>query len=226
MTYSRANPSPRYEALAGEYRQLHVEGERFLGIPPQHTFPGQSLPAQAGRIKRLIAATRAQNVLDYGCGKGQQYDLRDVRGDDGARHESIQDYWDVDFIHCYDPCYAPFNRLPTGRFDGVICTDVLEHCPEEDLEWIVGELFGYAARFVFASIASFPARKRLPSGENAHTTIRLPEWWRALFERTAGRHPGIAWEIWVGAVAKGAEGGPDAARIVEDRFGSGAAVAA
>lgn len=224
MSFSRANPSPRYEALARQYRQLHVEGERFLGIPPLATFPGQSLPTQAGRIKRLIAATAAQNVLDYGCGKGLQYDLRGIHGDDGARHDSIQDYWDVDFIHCYDPCYEPFNRLPTGRFDGVICTDVLEHCPEQDLEWIVGELFGYAARFVFASIASFPANKRLPSGENAHTTIRPPEWWRALFERIAARHARTAWEIWVESVVQG-EGAPDGARIVAERFGPAVPVA-
>ena len=64
MTFSRANPSPRYEALARQYRQMHVEGERFLGIPAQNTFPGQSLPAQADRIKQLIVATGAQNVLD------------------------------------------------------------------------------------------------------------------------------------------------------------------
>ena len=45
-------------------------------------------------------------------------------------------------ITCYDPGYEPHSRLPQGKFDGVLCTDVLEHCPQDDLEWIVGELFG------------------------------------------------------------------------------------
>lgn len=222
MTYSRANPSPRYQALALQYRQMHVEGERFLGIPARNTFPGQSLPAQAGRIKRLIVATRAQNILDYGSGKGLQYEAQQVRSaDDGVMHASIQDYWDVDFIQCYDPCYEPFSRLPVGRFDGVVCTDVLEHCPEEDLGWIVAELFGYAERFVFASVACFPARKRLPSGENAHTTIKPADWWRELFERTAARHPGLAWEVWLEQQVTRPEG---LART-EERFGSTPAAA-
>jgi hypothetical protein len=67
---------------------------------------------------------------------------------------------------------TPFSALPEGRFDGVVCTDVLEHCPEEDLPWIVGELFGYARLFVFANVACYPAAKKLPNGENAHCTIR------------------------------------------------------
>ena len=216
MSYSRATPSPRYQILTRQYRQMHVEGERFLGVPPEETFPGLSLPAQAVRIKRLIDATAARNILDYGCGKGRQYDLRNVRGPDGRVVESIQDYWDVDFVHCYDPCYEPFSKLPDGHFDGVICTDVLEHCPEEDMEWIVGELFQYATRFVFANVACYPAKKRLPSGENAHCTIKPLEWWRALLENAAMRSD-VTWEVWV----QWREDGKEGQQYFEERLGSG-----
>lgn len=41
MTYSRAHPSPRYTELVALYRQMHVEGERFLGRAPEETFPGR-----------------------------------------------------------------------------------------------------------------------------------------------------------------------------------------
>lgn len=193
MSFSRANPSPRYRELTALYRQMHVEGERFLGTPPSQTFPGASLPPQAPRIKRMVEATGAQNILDYGCGKGQQYELRNVRiGDEGV-FESIQDYWDVDYVHCYDPSYEPYSALPEGQFDGVICTDVLEHCPEQDVDWIVDELFSYARLFVYANVASYPATKRLPTGENAHCTIQPPPWWANVFLAVAARHPGIAW---------------------------------
>lgn len=63
-------------------------------------------------------------------------------------------------MHCYDPGPAAFSELPTGRFHGVFCTDVVEHCPEEKLPWV--GYSGFARRFVFASIACFPAAKRLP----------------------------------------------------------------
>lgn len=197
MGFTRASPSPRYRNLVEMYRTMHFEGERFLNIPAEETFPGLSLPAQAGRVKRLVDATGAKNILDYGSGKGKQYDLRDIAGSGGERYESIQDFWDVDFIRCYDPSYTPFSRLPDGKFDGVVSTDVLEHCPEEDLPWILDEIFGFAGKFVFANVACYPAKKRLPTGENAHCTIKAPDWWRALILATAARYPGVQWEFWI-----------------------------
>jgi len=194
--YSRANPSPRYQELTVLYRRMHAEGERFLDIPPQDTFPGLSLPPQAGRVKRLIERTGARSILDYGAGKGRQYDGR-FRGEDGRVYDSIQDYWDVDYVQCYDPCYEPFSKLPGDRFDGVICTDVLEHCPEEDIPWIVREIFGYAAQFVYATIACYPAKKRLPTGENAHCTIHPRGWWQQQFSAVAAEHGGILWQALV-----------------------------
>jgi len=205
MRYSRENPSPRYTELQRLYRVMHQEGERFLGVPPEKTFPGSSLPAQAERIKRLIVQSGALTVLDYGSGKGKQYEPHAIRDTTGATWTDVIDYWGVDEVVCYDPCYAPFSELPTGSFDGVICTDVLEHCPEEDVPWIVDELFSYATRFVFANVACFPARKRLPTGENAHCTIRPPDWWEALLKDAASRRPDVVWEVWVQSSVEGGQ---------------------
>ena len=203
MSYSRTNPSPRYSELQALYRSMHEEGERFLGIPPEKTFPGSSLAPQAERIKRLIVQTGALTLLDYGSGKGRQYEAQSIRDANGGTWSSVIDFWGIDEVVCYDPCYAPYSKLPEERFDGVICTDVLEHCPEEDIPWIVDEIFSYANRFVFANVACFPARKRLPSGENAHCTIQPSAWWEKLFSETAGRRPGIAWEVWVQSRVEG-----------------------
>jgi len=195
---------------------MHNEGEAFLGVPGSETFSGISLLPQAARIRALILATGAANILDYGSGKGRLYAIRDVDIPGQGRFESIQEFWDVDYIHCYDPGFAPFAVPPTGRFDGVIATDMLEHCPEEDLSWIASDMFGFAQRFVFASIASYPARKRLPNGENAHCTVRPAQWWRDLFRSVAARHPDITWEVWVQSWIQTAQGGEAA----EERFGS------
>ncbi|HTO51486.1 MAG TPA: class I SAM-dependent methyltransferase [Burkholderiales bacterium] len=195
MTFSRANPSPRYRALLESYRTMHAEGEKFMNVPPAETFPGFTLLPEAHHIKRLIDRTGALNVLDYGSGKGRQYDARGVRLATGEVVESIVDYWGVDYVHCYDPSLPKYWKLPEGRFHGVISTDVLEHCPEDDLPWIVAEMFAYAERFLYATVACFPAKKRLPSGENAHCTIRPPAWWEDLFQRVAASSPGIYWEL-------------------------------
>jgi hypothetical protein len=197
MSYSRAHPSPRYIELQDLYRTMHERGEIFLGIPPEQIFPGTSLAPQAPRIKRLIDRTAALTVLDYGCGKGTQYESRTMRDEAGAAWPSVLDYWNIDEVVCYDPCYAPYSALPEGTYDGVICTDVLEHCPEEDIHWIVEEIFSFARRFVFANVACYPARKRLPNGENAHCTVRPAQWWQALVEETAARRAHLTWEVWI-----------------------------
>lgn len=191
MGFSRTSPSPRYLALIQQYRQLHTEGATAQGLSAQETFPGQSLPEHAPAICELIAETQANSLIDYGCGKGLQYDLRDVTLPGGAIASSISAYWGDPKIVLYDPGYPPLSTRPSEPAGGVICTDVLEHCPEEDMEWIVDDLFSLANRFVFANIASYPAAKTLPSGENAHCTVREPQWWRALIADVAAHHPNV-----------------------------------
>jgi hypothetical protein len=76
---------------------------------------------------------------------------------------------------------------------------VLEHCPEEDVPWIVAEMFAHARSFVFASIACYPAKTHLPDGSNAHCTIRSLEWWKRVFADTAQEHPHTLWKLFVDA---------------------------
>ena len=194
--YTRASPSPRYRRLVEQYRMLHENGEQHLGIPPERTFAGQSLPPQAAHIKGLVRRTGSRSLLDYGSGKGTQYDLRRmVDAEEGIDYPDVRSYWGVDEIRYYDPGYEPFAELPVGTFDGVICTDVLEHCAEDDIAWILDELFAFARKFVFANVACFPARKRLPSGANAHCTIKPARWWEGEIARAARSRPGLLYEF-------------------------------
>ena len=48
-----------------------------------------------------------------------------------------------------------------------------------------------------ANVASYPASKVLPTGENAHITQRGPAFWDDLFRRIARPHPGVEWEVHV-----------------------------
>ena len=158
----------------------------------------------------------AKTLLDYGAGKGMQYQPMQIIAEGIGEWPSIQTFWGVDEIYCYDPAYTPFNQLPNKKFDGVISTDVLEHCPEEDIPWILDEIFGYATRFVFANVACYPAKKRLPNGENAHCTIREPEWWQRLLSEVSSKHAGIKWEVWVQYQIDT----PRAKEMIEKRFGN------
>jgi hypothetical protein len=134
-------------------------------------------------------------MLDYGSGKGKQYKPMPIRIPTGQRFNSVSELWGVLSVSCYDPGYTPFSKLPTGKFDGVISTDVWEHCPEEDLPWIVEEIFSYAKKFIFANVACYPALKILPNGENAHCTIKPKEWWAEMLKEIATRHPDIRYHV-------------------------------
>ncbi len=196
MSYTRQSPSPRYRYLSEQYRLLHARGDPRIGIATHQMFSGHSLFNWVARIRALIITTKSTTLLDYGSGKGQQYDPLDPPSRErlgGA--DSVLDYWGVEEVRCYDPNYEPYSKLPTDRFDGVICTDVLEHCPEEDVGWILEEIFGYARRFVFAVVACYPANKKLPDGSNAHCTIRPTQWWRAQVEAAARVNPVDQFEI-------------------------------
>ena len=207
MTDMNERGGARYRDLIKLYRQLHAEGEKNLGLAPENTYPGVSILPHIERIKHLIEETGSDTVLDYGCGKGQQYEPQIIKLSDGTQCNGLLDYWDVDEVRCYDPCYEPYQKRPEEEFDGVICTDVLEHCDEEDLPWIVGDLFAYARRFVFASIACYPAKIRLPNGENAHCTVRPAEWWQALFSASAAKKPGVRFQL--ALFARAASDDPD-----------------
>jgi hypothetical protein len=194
-TFTRGSPSPRYRELLSQYRHLHVHGEQRMNLPAEKTYNGRSLPRHAANIKDLIDRHQARTLLDYGSGKGHQYRPMEVRLPDGRSFPSIPAYWGVKSITCYDPAYEPFSQLPTGCFDGVICTDVLEHCPEQDIEWILGELFGFASAFVFANVACYPAMKHLPNGENAHCTVRGIDWWRQRLQAVSATRPEVRYEF-------------------------------
>jgi mitochondrial fission protein ELM1 len=94
---------------------------------------------------------------------------------------------------------------PAGRgFDGVIALEVLQHLGEENVGWVLHELFGRAGRFVFASVS-----------EGAPTKGMRPRdafWWYARFEAASRVHPGVRWRL----VLRSAEPGGRVATQVRD----------
>lgn len=153
------------------YKEMHRNPKRF---------PGYSLSAYADTIADMVEEYSANTLLDYGCGKGYQYLNRRV-------HER----WGGILPTCYDPG-VPFLNTPPAeglKFDGVICTDVLEHIPKDNVKKFIRTLFDYADKFVFMTVATFPANKELPNGENCHVTIKSLVWWEDIIENIAGSTP-------------------------------------
>lgn len=183
--YTRQSPSPNYLSRLELYRQMHEVGDLSLGVTADKTFTGSGINEHIDHIKTLTGKHQAKTLLDYGSGKGHPYAQMKVQG------VPVLNYWGVSSVRCYDPGYKPYAERPDGQFDGVICTNVLEHCHLDDLEWIIDELFQHARSFLFVTVACYGAQKRLPNGDNPHCTVQPKNWWVARLDAHARRYPHI-----------------------------------
>lgn len=172
-------------SLIDQYRQMHASSDDM--------FAGMSLMPHIHRIKRLIDQTGAKTILDYGCGKGKQYERPIQVGKE--EYPNLEAYWGVE-VWKYDPAHPPFSHdFSDQTYDGVICTDVLEHA-ENGIQaaCMLDEIMSRARHFVFASISCREAIKTLPDGRNAHTCIEPPEFWRGMFTGRSKNYP-RSWKI-------------------------------
>ena len=191
--FTKENPSPRYHELLAMYATMHQDGRPDTGHTAAETFSGVSLKEHVMPIAELVRSTGAKSVLDFGSGKGKFY--QDAEGyPPGSRYKTMP-AWGSAIVTCYDPGYSPFSAPFENAYDGVITTDVLEHIPEEDIAWVLDDLFAHARKFVYAVASCYPAKKHLPDGSNAHCTLQLPRWWQGQMELAARRTPGVKWML-------------------------------
>jgi hypothetical protein len=157
------------------YRSMAEQGENFHGL---------SIVQHKDGIKVLIQKHKAFSLLDYGCGRGDAYWIP----------HTLHRGWGVPRPYLYDPSFEGHDHppLPGHQFDGVLCSDVLEHIPEDDVDEFVRTLFGYAKKFVWASVCCRAAKKTFPDGTNLHVTIKPPIWWAKKFRDNAG---GVDWVL-------------------------------
>lgn len=126
----------------------------------------------------MVKQTNAKRLLDYGSGKGYQYLSQ-------RAHEA----WGGILPHCYDIGVWQLKSKPTGLFDGVICTDVMEHIDRADIKLVLSDIFGYldcsrpGGAFAYFNVFCNAAAKRWSDGRNVHLTVEPPEWWDNVFKK-------------------------------------------
>jgi hypothetical protein len=102
--------------------------------------------------------------------------------------------WDGVQVTGFDPAGSSAAAID-DQFDGVICLDVLPNYSDDDIPWVLDELFRRARRFVYVSVACDPASETLPNGENAHVTVQPASWWREQMEAASHRRMGVRWVL-------------------------------
>jgi len=154
--------------LLEHYKFKHEEDPLFS--------KGSSLFKFVPYIARVVEDNRVETILDYGCGKAFFWKWPYCNAILNRTQKSLT-------TTLYDPAIERRNVLPKGRFDLVICTDVLEHLHPDDTKEIVKRLIHYTRRHLFCCIGLTPAKKVFPDGTNLHTNLHSQEWWEELFAK-------------------------------------------
>jgi len=89
--------------------------------------------------------------------------------------------------------HAPFGDAPCGQWDGVVVTSGLESVPEDDVPWVLDEVFAAAKRFVLVAVAA-PAPASDPHAPSAFAPAAR---WPEHLEAASRRRPEIHWELLV-----------------------------
>jgi len=162
------------------------EYRRALDLSKRHhalnkTFSGRLVRRDADLIKQLIVENGAETLLDYGCGKGAQYEWKASAGNAIPSGMGLADFWGVS-VAKYDPAVPEFSREPEGSFDIVICTNVLRIIPKTDLGAIIDDIFSRARRAAFFSESTIAATKKpdLRDASIYPTDWRESEWINAI----------------------------------------------
>jgi hypothetical protein len=152
------------------------------------SWAGYDVVKYQNKIKDLVDLYSAKTILDYGCGKGLQYvESLPYAGEDNW--QTFDQFLGV-AVYKYDPCVPEHSTLPPvgTKFDGVICTQVLNSIPDDDLGWVAKELESYADKFCFVGLNfQHPAKGKKTMYNPAYfRQPRTREFFRSYFTNWAG----------------------------------------
>lgn len=114
------------------------------------------------KIKKIIKEYNIKYILDYGCGQSELY--KKIEEDLKAK------------VYRYDPAIEGLEKKPNEKFDFVICTDVLQHVPGDEIDLLLDELRSYS-NICFFHMKCTDHPTLFPNGEKTNCSVHNKEWW-------------------------------------------------
>ena len=171
MKFSKKN-----QELIKMYKKISLEGyEKFYEDEIDNTFSKFGIYKFRDYLQPIFSDFSIQTVLDYGSGGSDWYSS----GFDKETNKSAIDFFSLKKTFCYEPARDIDER---AMADCVISFDVLEHIFIYDVPNLLRDIFRFSKKLVVLNIACYSANAKLPNGENAHITIRPPNWWKGMVD--------------------------------------------
>jgi hypothetical protein len=142
--------------FSNHYWETVEQGKNFHKL--NKGWAGNDVKKYKNYIRDLVTLHGASTMLDYGCGRGEQYSIpvsypTEVAGI-YTDPMTFDQYIGVDSVTQYDPCVTGIHVLPeiSLKFDCVICSQVLGSIPDDDIPTVIKLLSTYATKFCFVSL--------------------------------------------------------------------------
>lgn len=171
--------------LLSFYEEMASQGYmRSDGIEVTNAYNDFELQKFRKIVQPKFVEVGIKTILDYGGG-GSDWAKVDFDKETGL---SAKDFFNVENVEIFEPAR---KLLKKESADCVVCFDVLEHVFLADIPTVVRELFSLCKKLLVVNVACYEAAALLPNGENAHVTVRNPEWWKGVFDVIALDYPFI-----------------------------------
>lgn len=175
--------SPGYYQVVEKVKIFHRQNK---------TYSGGGTLAYADEIKKLAEIYNPKSLLDYGCGKGLQYEENSIITF-GEQKVTFDKFIGVESVYKFDPGVDEFETPPnpTSKFDAVIAIQSLTGIPDVDFPIVVKELMAMTNKFCFIGNKISPGKtKKATTGPDTTGLFiedRLnPDWWIEQFKDWQG----------------------------------------
>ena len=105
---------------------------------------GTALLKHIPEIVQIYREHHCKSILDYGCGKAVWWFSEFFKPVFNSEPK----------VRLYDPYVPEYSKLEGGTYDMVICTDVMEHIPEDEVQDVINKLFKLTTRVLFVNIST------------------------------------------------------------------------
>jgi len=175
-TFSIDGPSRGFSAM-----RKRADGQKMDTQEAGGPSPAKAV-ARYGDLVRLLQGSNAENLLH--CR---------IKAFSGSAALPVSD--EVRSIQRVDPLASEANAVFKGRFDAVVCTDTLEFIPDDDVPWLLDQLFRATDRLLYCRVIETRAASGDPALSRSQPWNRTIEWWHYQFQTVARHHPKVRWQL-------------------------------